>query len=149
MNRDPCRLFENEHFVIEHSAFYRIAGLLFVLPKRKVISLMEMTDAELALMGTTLRIANEAVHVALQPINIYSAKFGEMDRNVHFHIFPRTAELTAVYRRDTGAGPAIEAPKLIAWAHNRYVGEQNFGDINATIAALKRHFSARFEGPKN
>ncbi|MEM6773724.1 MAG: HIT domain-containing protein [Pseudomonadota bacterium] len=149
MSTNAGLLFENEHFVIEHSTFYRIAGLLFVIPKRSVTSLMEMTDAELALLGTTLRVANEAVHVALQPINIYSAKFGEIDRNVHFHIFPRTAELTAAYRRDTGAGPVIEAPKLISWAHSRYVGEDEFGDLDAAMDALKKYFSERSAGTQN
>ena len=141
MNAADYTLFENEHFSIEHSFYYRVAGFLFVVPKREVTMLGEMTAAELALLGPTLAVACDAVQEVMHPINVYCAKFGESDGTVHFHIFPRTKALTQVYLEEVGGTGSIDAPRLMSWSNNRFLGSNEFGEIEAAIEAFRRYFS--------
>ena len=136
--------FENEHFSIEHAIYYRIAGLLFVIPKRSVQALSEMTSSELSLPGPTLAVASEAVESVVKPQKTYCTKFGESDGGVHIHIFPRTENLTLLFNRETHTSGSDDGPRIMSWANNPFIGENEFGDIVGFIRMFKKYFEYNF-----
>ncbi len=140
LNSTEYKLYENEHFTIEHAIYYRVAGFLFVVPTQTVKSLTEMTTPALALLGPTLQLAVRALENVLRPQNIYCTKFGESDGTVHFHVFPRTQSLTSEYQRENSDSEGIDGPRLMSWANSKYIGDCEYGDIEATIRSLKKHF---------
>ena len=140
MSSEEFVLLENDHFRIEHAFYYRVAGFLFVLPKQPVHSLSEMSAPALELLGPTLSLASRAVEKLIRPINVYITKFGESDGSVHFHIFPRTIQLTDQYLSETDSSGSIDGPLFMSWANNRFIGNTEHGNIPDTIKALKEHF---------
>lgn len=132
-------------FRIEHSRGLRIAGLLFVSPIRPVRTLAELDDAELAALGPTLRLATRALEAVVRPLNIYCAKFGETPGPLHFHVFPRSAALTAEYLDDCRQdGPIIDAPRLVSWSYRTFSppSGRSYGDIAETIRLLRRYLDS-------
>ena len=142
MNSEDFLLFETEHFRIEHAIYYRVAGFLFVVPKEPVRSLSEMNASALEKLGPTLSLAVKAVEQLIQPINVYVTKFGESDGQVHFHVFPRTSELTDLYQDETNHHGSIDGPLFMSWANGRFVGESERGNIAETITRFKAHFQS-------
>lgn len=133
-------LLETDHFRIEHSIYYRIAGFLFVVPKVVTPSISEMADPAVAELGKALQIAVRAVEMVIEPVNVYCTKFGETDGSVHFHIFPRTLGLTDMYATTQGAIEGIDGPKLMSWANNHFTGDTEYGDIPNAITEIRIHF---------
>ena len=141
MSWDQVNLFENVHFRIEHSGYYRIAGFLFVLPKENVRSLSELSYEASSNLGPTLQLATRAVNEVLKPINIYCTKFGESGGSLHFHIFPRTDEITDLYHTANGATDSIDGPHLMSWANLTFTGSNEHGNIPATVELLQDFFA--------
>lgn len=133
-------LFENECFQIEHANYYRIAGLLFVKPKVSVAAIQDLSLAALELLGPTLKIACEAVESVLQPANTYCAKFGESGAGLHFHIFPRTLQLTEKYQQSGHSVSPLDGPHLMSWANSNFIGNREHGDIPRARFLLKAYF---------
>lgn len=141
LNFRDYKLFENAHFRIEHAVSYRIAGYLMVVPAVPVGSLSEMSPASLSDLGPTLRLAVCAVESVVEPEIVYCAKFGESDGSVHFHVFPRTMSLTEAYLAENGPLEEIEGPKLLTWAHHKFTGPCEHGNVDEAIRLLRKHFS--------
>ena len=59
----------------------------------------------------------------LKPENIYFAKFGEENKKVHFHIFPRTKEITERYLKQFPDTKELNGPQIFDWARKEYIIE--------------------------
>jgi diadenosine tetraphosphate (Ap4A) HIT family hydrolase len=138
-------LFENDHFIIEHSVKYRIPGYLFVSPKVEVYSLSELSDEALPCLGTALSIAVKAVETIIKPINVYYAKFGESGCPLHFHIFPRTQWITELYNERFINKDLISGPVLLDWAIAHFEKEKAIVDkeleIQKVLVAMRDCFA--------
>jgi diadenosine tetraphosphate (Ap4A) HIT family hydrolase len=141
---NPSLLYENNHFIIEHSMKYHIPGYLFVSPKVKVYSLSELSDEALVCLGTTLSIAVKAVEIIIKPINVYCSKFGESGSPLHFHIFPRTQWITELYKGRFNDKNLISGPILLDWAIDRFGKGQAIVDkeleIQEVLVEMKDYF---------
>jgi diadenosine tetraphosphate (Ap4A) HIT family hydrolase len=141
---NPSQLFENDHFIIEHSMTYRIPGYLFVSSKVKVYSLSELSEEALICLGTTLGMAVKAVEIFIKPINVYYSKFGELGCPLHFHIFPRTQWITELYRERFNNKGLISGPILLDWAIDQFTKEKTIVDkeqeIQEVLAKMKQYF---------
>jgi len=62
-----------------------------------------------SLLGKTLALVTSAVSQVIQPAKIYCLQLREEASRLHFHIFPRTEEITGVYLRGT---PLKESPLI-------------------------------------
>jgi diadenosine tetraphosphate (Ap4A) HIT family hydrolase len=110
----------NEHFTVEACSTCYIPGYLIVMPRDAVESLSQMTPAALASLGATLAVVTAAIQAVVQPQRVYCTLFSEQTRVVHFHLFPRTAWLTAKYFAAHSNDTEISGPRLMDWARRMF-----------------------------
>ncbi len=80
-------------------------------------------------MGEILARAAKAIEEAAGAERVYVLSFCEVDRRLHFHLFPRTAWLLAEYRRtNPRQAGAVNGPMLFEWARKTYA---QAGDLPA------------------
>jgi len=145
VTRQDAWLYEDEDFLIEHSVFYRIAGLVFVSPKADARMVAELPRASLRRLGGVLAAVERVVAEVMAAENVYVARFGESGGPLHFHVFPRTPEITAEWRAATGSQGSIDAPALVSWANRTYTGHACFGDIPSAIVRLRERLAHEIE----
>ena len=46
-----------------------------------------------------------------------------------------------MFFEEVEAAISIDAPRLMSWANNRFLGNREFGDIAGTIDLFRAHFS--------
>ena len=85
---------ENENFSIEHSYSCAIPGYLIISPLVEVASIVELPPAAQVQLGPTLAFAADKIKDIVNSIKVYCAQYSEEDTHFHFHVFPRTAEIT-------------------------------------------------------
>ncbi len=117
MMNDDLLIFENSHFRVEQSSSVPIPGYLIVIPKNRMDRFSNMAASTADALGRTLFEACRAVEAVIESDRVYVARFGEETKDVHFHIFPRTAWLLAEFR-DAHRLPSspISGPLLFDWA---------------------------------
>jgi diadenosine tetraphosphate (Ap4A) HIT family hydrolase len=132
---DETVILETGHFRAEHCRDCGVAGYVIVSPRQQAPSLAAMEPEALAELGAVLARATAAIEAALSPERVYCALFGEEARDVHFHLFPRTAALLDEYCSSTGATAAgCSGPLLLDWARERF----RRGDTEAPLDAACR-----------
>ena len=119
-------------FFIEASRECAVPGYLVLRLKGGETSLAELSPAQAQALGRLLARAARAVERAAGADRVYVLSFCEVDRRLHFHLFPRTAWLLAEFRRaNVTAGDAVNGPALFEWARKRFASE---ADLPAGVA---------------
>lgn len=135
---------EYEHFSVAHCYGCLVPGYLIVSPIVPIFSLAALSKNAQEELGPVLAATTEAIQSVLSPLKIYCAQFGEESQQLHFHIFPRTAEITAEFLR---AFPEqrdmIHGPVLLDWARSKYRGSEPnvWAAVSPVILALQREFN--------
>jgi diadenosine tetraphosphate (Ap4A) HIT family hydrolase len=94
-------------------------------------------------LGLFLARAVTAVEEVTHAERVYCLSFGEVDRRLHFHVFPRTEWLLDAYWRDTGRqDEPVNGPVLFEWARASFAvrghgAPQAVGLVAETCAALR------------
>ena len=114
-------------FRIEHCRSCAIPGYLIVTPHESESSLSRLSPAVLQGLGPVISRATSLIETVVKPLNVYCAKFGEEDRRVHFHLFPRTAWLSSIYRNKCSQSATIHGPLLLDWARETF---RELDDVN-------------------
>lgn len=92
-------LMSKTHFRVEHCDDCFIAGHLIIRPVEPVGSVAELGEGALQDLGKILALGHRIVQNIIKPERIYTLSFCEVLPVLHFHIFPRTASLTARYHQ--------------------------------------------------
>ena len=138
MNRADCAIFSNRHFVVEQSLNCPIPGYLVVTAAKETDRLEDLDAAAVSALGPTLAVAVAAVRKVIRPVKIYCAQFGEETGRVHFHIFPRTREITGAYLRERPQERTlIHGPVLLDWVRAEYVGTPTAPETHDLIAEIR------------
>lgn len=133
------RVYANAHFTVAQCRDCAVPGCLIVATRDRVTRLAELGAEATAALGPTLQRAVAAVEQVLAPARVYCAQFGEAQPQLHFHVFPRTAEVTRDYRAERPAEAAlIHGPLLLDWARERYRCTHANPAMLACIADLRR-----------
>lgn len=87
----------DEHWRIAHAVGSALPGWLVLLPRRHVLAIADLTDAEAAGLGTWQVRLSRALHAVTGCAKTYVVQFAEAPRfsHVHFHVIPRMANLPA------------------------------------------------------
>lgn len=120
----PYLVEETRLFRVEHCQSCPIPGYLIVAQRGQSTSLAQMSAEALQALGPALARATDMIEKAVNPLNVYCAKFGEEDRSVHFHLFPRTEWISRKYRDIFGPGEIIHGPHLLDWARDTFREKQ-------------------------
>ncbi len=116
-------LFKNSHFVAEQCRDCALPGYLIVSSVHETSDLGGLGKEAAALLGPTLVHVVSAVKEVINPLRIYCAQFGEQHNQLHFHVFPRTKEITETYLMEKPEQrELIHGPVLLDWARAKYKG---------------------------
>jgi diadenosine tetraphosphate (Ap4A) HIT family hydrolase len=108
-------------FKVEHCFDCAVPGYVVVSPVQPAASLSDLSVDVLAQLGPVLSVVNRAIQTVVAPLRIYCALFAEQRVEVHFHVFPRTAEVTrALLRVHPEQRDSIHGPALLDWARTYY-----------------------------
>jgi diadenosine tetraphosphate (Ap4A) HIT family hydrolase len=134
-------------FFIETSRECAVPGYLVLRLKGGETGLAELSPAKARELGDLLARAARAVERAAGADRVYVLSFCEVERRLHFHLFPRAPWLLAEYRRANGtAADAVNGPALFAWARGRFVREADLpagvASGAAIAAAMENEFKA-------
>ena len=112
-----------------------------MIPTLSLAALSRNAQEEL---GPVLAAATEAVQNIIAPLKVYCAQFGEEGRQLHFHVFPRTTEITNEFiRAFPEQKDLIHGPILLDWARARYRAPEPdvWAAVSAVVPALRKEFS--------
>lgn len=114
-------VFENETFTLEPSAECPIPGYLVLRVKGEATGLAQLPEETARALGEMLAHAVSAIEQAVGAERVYVLSFCEIDRRLHFHLFPRTAWLLKEYfKANFNANEPIDGPMLFAWARGAF-----------------------------
>ncbi len=114
-------IFEGEMFTLEQSAECLIPGYLILRVKEEAKGLAHLPVATARALGGMLARAAKAVEETVGAERIYVLSFCEVDRRLHFHLFPRTAWLLQEYFKANGcADDPVNGPMLFEWARRAF-----------------------------
>lgn len=134
-------------FLIEASRECAVPGYVVLRRKGGETSLAELTPAKAQALGGLLARAARAVERAAGADRVYVLSFCEVERRLHFHLFPRTPWLLAEYRHAHGtATGAVNGPALFEWARERFVREADLPAGVASAAAVNAAMRNEFKG---
>jgi diadenosine tetraphosphate (Ap4A) HIT family hydrolase len=133
-----CELYRNQYFVIEQCRNCSVPGYLIISPVKKALCLTELDEQALGMLGPTLALALTAVREVIKPLKIYCVQFGEEKGQFHFHVFPRTKEITEEYLKGRPKEEKlIHGPILFNWARERYKNVQDSQELNDAIERIR------------
>lgn len=116
--RKTIEIYSNDNFVASQCATCNIPGYIIFETKQNVKFLHEISS--ISNMFEILAKIEKKLYRVLKPENIYIAKFGEECRKVHFHIFPRTKEITESYLKQFPNTTNLNGPQIFDWARKEY-----------------------------
>ncbi len=103
------RIYETDHWVVEHCIGPLGVGTLIVKPFRHVYSLWELTDDEARELGPLLRRVAATIHSILAPDQIYTCEWshkGFKPGHLHFVLQPAWDAMSEKHKRP---GPFLQA----------------------------------------
>ncbi|GAA5035957.1 HIT family protein [Actinopolymorpha pittospori] len=123
------RIAYDEHWRVVHATGSGLLGWLVLVPRRHVMELAELTDAEAAGLGAwQVRLAR-VLAAELDAPKTYVAEFGEAPGyHLHFHVVPRPRALDQSLR-----GPGIFG--LLGRGDDEQVGAEDRDDLAKRLAA--------------
>lgn len=118
-------LFEDARVTLEQADFCSVPGYLVMRLKNGVESMGDLEPEAASHVGRVLSRAARALEEAAGAERVYILTFAEIDRRLHFHLFPRTAEIKKAFLEATGADPAsLNGPLLFEWARETYPADR-------------------------
>lgn len=136
-------LFENALLILEHTRECRIPGYLVLRLKGGETSLSELSPEAARALGEALSAIVRAIEETVGADRVYCLSFAELDRRLHFHLFPRTAWLLEAYRQATGTPDApINGPAVFEWARTTYAGDAPLPEAAGTVPEACRAIRA-------
>jgi diadenosine tetraphosphate (Ap4A) HIT family hydrolase len=139
------RVFEDELFTLDQFDTCVVPGYLVLRLKIPASSLAELTTGTSQLLGALLARAGRAIELATGADRVYCLSFCEVDRRLHFHLFPRTPWLLEAYWAATGTRhQPINGAMLFEWARAIFVEDGRLpagvAGADAVCAALRRNW---------
>jgi len=118
---DALKILETDYATLEHADFCAVPGYLVLRVRKGAESFGDVSLPGSQRLGALLASAAAAVETVTKADRVYCLSFCEVDRKLHFHLFPRTEELLAEYQAGTGtAGRPVDGPAVFTWARQAY-----------------------------
>ncbi len=111
-------IYNANDFIVSQCATCDIPGYVIIETKQNVKLLHEISPTNK--MFEILATVEKKIYRIIQPENIYFAKFGEKCKKFHFHVFPRTKEITERYLEQFPNTKDLNGPQIFDWARREY-----------------------------
>lgn len=98
-----------------------VPGYLILIPKFSGAKIKDLpVDVQMA-FGPAIGNVESAIRQVTQAERVYIMRFSEAMESVHFHLFPRTADMASKFLSENKTGDdGINGPLLFAWARKKY-----------------------------
>ena len=114
-------VFESEHFVVKQCSDVSIPGYLIIIPKSKIFFLSDFSPDVLHLLTSLIAKVEKVLIEVLKVEMIYIAKFAELNKGLHFHVFPRTEGILRAYIQDNpSTRDRLSGPLIFDWSRNKF-----------------------------
>lgn len=113
--RPDLRIFETDWCTVDQAHGYSLPGYLIVEIRGGAERLSDLAPEERDDLFAAVTEAERLVQELVAPERIYVGKYAELNRRVHVHVIPRTAELAAAYTAATGDEHPLNGAALTAW----------------------------------
>ena len=114
-------ILKSEFATLEHADFCGVPGYLVLRVRTGAESFGDLSTPGAARLGGLLASAAAAIETTVKAERVYCLSFCEVERGLHFHLFPRTAALLAAYQESTGTvGLPVDGPAVFAWAREAF-----------------------------
>ena len=114
-------MFEDEVLTLDHADYCGVPGYLILRLKTAVESLSQLDSGAAARVGQVMSWATRAIERAVGAERVYCLSFCEVDRQLHFHLFPRSRGLLEAYETATATtGEPVNGPLLFEWARTTF-----------------------------
>ena len=126
------RIAADEHWRVAHAVGASLLGWLVLLPRRHVVAIADLTDAEAARLGDWQVRLSRALGAVTGCAKTYVAQFAEQEGfgHVHFHVVPRMPDLPPD-RKGPGVFAYLASPAL----------ELSEAERDAVAERLRAHLS--------
>jgi diadenosine tetraphosphate (Ap4A) HIT family hydrolase len=106
------RIAADEYWRVVHATGTTLPGWLVLVPRRHVLAIADLTDAEAANLGRWQVRLSRALHAVTGCVKTYVVQFSEAEgfAHIHFHVVPRMADLP-VERRGPKVFAYLGAPE--------------------------------------
>ena len=119
---DPSIILDDGLFQLRQAEFCALPGYLVLRLSGETRSLGELDGATAEALGRLLFWAARALEEVAEADRVYVLSFAEVDRQLHFHLLPRSSWLADAFRAATGAGAGpVDGPRLFQWAREVYL----------------------------
>lgn len=140
------RVFEDELLTLEQADYCGVPGYLILRLRARVESLAQLDGRAAARVGQVMSRAARAIEEAVGADRVYCLSFCEVDRQLHFHLFPRSRRLLQEYEAATAtAGEGVNGPLLFEWARTTFVEgrslPEGFPQVAAACARIRRELN--------
>ncbi|HJO95413.1 MAG TPA: HIT domain-containing protein [Victivallales bacterium] len=113
-------IYRDDNFIASQCRSCNIPGYIILEPIENIYFLHNLNADSLNSLIVILAKVEEVICRTIKPENIYIAKFGEECLKVHFHIFPRTKEITEKYLKQHSNKNNLNGPQIFDWARREY-----------------------------
>lgn len=111
-------VFEDDQWLVRHSAETNILGYFVIEAKRHFVDLSQSTDREARSYGEILRALQKAIREVTHCQRVYTFSLGEAVEHFHLHVIPRTEKVPRTFRgRGILAYPTQPGPDAALAAH--------------------------------
>lgn len=133
--KKSIKIYSDNDFIVLQCSTCDIPGYLIIESKQNTQYLHRKQFTAWWRLGELMAKIEKELCRILEPENIYFAKFGEECKKIHFHIFPRTKELTTKYLEQHPNVKNLNGPQIFAWARKEYRVEMGcLSDETITIS---------------
>ncbi len=142
----PPPVFEDDIVTLQQADFCAVPGYLVLRLKNGAESMADLAPAEARHVGLMLSRTARVLEEAAGAERVYILSFAEIDRRLHFHLFPRTARILDAFCEATGGDPAsVNGPMLFEWARTAWPAgrapEPGDPDTAAILDDLRRRLA--------
>ncbi len=143
------RVFEDDGFALDQSDACLVPGYLVLRLGDGASSLADLAPERARALGALLSVAARALERVVRADRVYCLSFCEVDRRLHFHLFPRTRWLLEAYWRATGtADEPVNGPLLFEWARTTLVPGGALPHEAPDVAGVCERLRAILAGPR-
>jgi diadenosine tetraphosphate (Ap4A) HIT family hydrolase len=116
-----------------------VPGYLILLPLSPSGRFSELGGAALAALGPTLATLEGAVLAVTECERVYLLRLSEGIESIHFHVFPRTSQMAAQFRKEMKFSEAgLNGELLFYWARQRFKVDSPAALSTTTLAVAEQ-----------
>lgn len=142
------RVFEDDLLTLDHADCCAVPGYLILRLKRRAESLAELDAGAAERVGVALSRATRAIEAAVDAERVYLLSFCELDRQLHFHLFPRSRRLLEEYAAATlTADQPANGPLLFEWARTTFGEGRSLPEGFPSVGSACRHIRRMLTEP--